>query len=167
MRRFPTAPLLLGFLAAVRPAHGQLLPDQLQSRGFAVLAGPRADTAGYRSNPGGAGLGAIVGGAAGFILGGLAGSYLGGGEDLRALGDAVVGGIVGGTLGIGVGAHLGNGRRGNALASVGASLGMLLAGVLAKKHGGLPEGSAIFIPMLQIAASVIVETSVGSARVGR
>jgi hypothetical protein len=127
MRRFPTTLLLLGFLAAVRPAHGQRLPDHLQSPGFAALAGPRADTAGYRSNAGGAGLGAIVGGAAGFILGGLAGGCLGGGEDLGALGDAMVGGIVGGTLGI-------------------------------------SEDSAIFIPMLQIAASVIAETSVGRAR---
>lgn len=149
------------------PLPAQYLPPHLAAA--PVTTTIVSDTVTYGENGGGAVLGAAVGGLAGLILLGHAGYYLGGGgevcgDDPCGFAGAIFGMLLGEAVGVGLGAHLGNGRRGNALAPVGASLGVLLvAGFFGDQ---VPEGSVLFVPILQIAAAVVAETSIGRARAG-
>jgi hypothetical protein len=167
----PTILALLGFLTSVRQAQGQFLPEQIQTAALSGAARLPTDTTPYREDAGLAGLGAILGGALGFIAGGVIGGYLAEGStcesDRCGLEEVFTGALVGEVVGIGLGAHVGNGRRGSALAPVAASLGVLLVAGVVENQGGLPDGTLIFVPMMQIAAAVITETAVGRARVRR
>jgi hypothetical protein len=167
---FPTIAALLGILTAVWPAQGQVLPEHVQSVAFVSAIEPVADPTPYRENPGLAALGAILGGALGFIAGGMSGAALVGdncGGDWCGLEAAFTGALVGEVLGIGLGAHLGNGWRGSALPALAASGGVLGAALILGGLGGLTEGSAPFVPILQIAGAVIAETQVARARARR
>lgn len=83
------------------------------------------------SNPGGAFVGAIAGGALGFI----GGAHLGASGDCYEIcGGILIGAVGGQILGVPLGAHLGNGGRGNLAAGLGASLvsvGIGIAGTYA------------------------------------
>jgi hypothetical protein len=170
----PTAiTLLLAALAAARPAAAQLLPDHVPSAA-SVPAGPAdpvQDAARYREDPGGAALGAIVLGAIGFVGLGYAGvaladcdqSY----DDMCGLGSFIGAGLMGEALGIGLGAHIGNRRRGNVVAPLGASVGLLLVALAAGDEVNLPEGAVLLVPLAQIVAAVWAETATARSRAGR
>jgi hypothetical protein len=150
--RFPITLLLVGLLAVVRPAYGQRLPDHLQSAGLAV---PEAvDAAAYRGDAGGAVLGALVFGGIGLVAGWRTG-------DLDAL-------LLSESVGIALGAHIGNGGRGNPLAPLLASVGVMLAARVAARHEEVDSPTLILmVPMLQIALAVAAETTTGRRRARR
>jgi hypothetical protein len=161
---------LVTTLVVSSPARAQFLPEQVAPV-VRSQDSPPTDRDFWKDG-GGAGIGAVVGGAVGLFAVGYAAFYLGGGD--RIVGDdpaglwyGLMGAMVGEAVGIGLGAHLGNGRRGSALASVGASLGvLLLAGVVAE-YTDLPGPFVLFVPMAQIAAAVIAEVEVSETRAGR
>jgi hypothetical protein len=160
--------VLADVVVAVPRAEAQFLPQQILSSPISMTV--QSDSVRPGPNGGGAMLGALVGGAVGLVVVGHVAYRLGGGG--RICGDdpcgflpGFLGALVGEAVGIGLGAHLGDRRRGEALAPVAASLGVLLiAGALNDINGGLPAETVIIIPLAQIVAAVLTETA--SARAG-
>jgi hypothetical protein len=145
------------------PAAGQVRPRPVASAEPAQLS--QAQSTDPWRNGGSAALGAIVGGGLGLVAGVAASSVFGQScEELECLGVAILGGAVGSALGIGIGAHVGNGRRGNALATVGASLGVLLVAAAVGSAGDMPGELLLAVPLGQIVAAVVTEVEVGKAR---
>jgi hypothetical protein len=151
---FPTILALLGSLATGFPLHGQVLPEQVQSPLVATVADPRVDTVARREDAGGAVLGALVFGAIGWVVGWHSGNL-----------DGL---LWSESVGIALGAHIGNGGRGNPLAPLLASVGVMLAARVAARHEEVDSPTfALMVPMLQIALAVAAETSTGRRRARR
>jgi hypothetical protein len=136
---------LLGLIVAVPAVQAQHLPHQVRPAMLEAAPGAALDSLAYRGDTGGAVLGALVLGG----LGLMAGWYTG---------DAEVA-LWAEAIGVGLGAHVGNGGRGNALATLLTSIGVLFAGRLLADHLDLGDAAALYIPMVQIALTVAVETA--------
>jgi hypothetical protein len=155
---------VLFLMVATSPVAAQIRPAFVAPAALEDVA--QAQSRDAWKNGGSAAVGAILGGGLGLIAGAyVTGLLLSGScEELQCLGVAFMGGAIGSALGIGLGAHLGNGRRGNALADIGASLGVLLVGIAVGQAADLPGELLLVIPMSQIVAAVVTEVEVGKAR---
>jgi hypothetical protein len=104
-------------------------------------------------------------GAAGFVVGGVAAGSLSTGEGWN---DAFFGAAALGTLGMAVGVHLGNARRGDLALDVLAGAAVWTAGYVVlsalDRRDLLLTPGGIFIPVLQLAAVVSVESAVARKR---
>jgi hypothetical protein len=107
-------------------------------------------------------IGGAVGGSAGLFGGLLAGAMLAhtgtcAGEDC-SLGAALVGAGVGEVLGLATGAHIGSAGRGNLALAILASTAIGAAGIYAAgQAGGSAPGVVLAIPVMQLAAVLVIE----------
>jgi hypothetical protein len=145
--------VLFALISIARPTEGQYLPAVVRSTSVPVIPEP-VDTAAYRGDTGGAVLGALVFGAIGWVAGWYSG-------DLDAL-------LLSESVGIALGAHVGNGGRGNPVAPLLASVGVMLAARVVARHEEVDSPTfTLMVPMLQIVLAVAAETTTGRRRARR
>jgi hypothetical protein len=163
MRRIRAYSALLVVLAVPRALPAQYLPRHVQST---VPAEPQqvADTRIPVEDAVLSTIGGALGGVAGFYGLGLVGFHLTGGGEI--CGDdpcgflgGIFGALLGEAIGIGLGAHLGGGAKGEPLAPIAASLGVLIAGGMVAQHLNPGESMIVVIPVAQVATAVWAELS--------
>jgi hypothetical protein len=145
--------VLFALISIAQPSEGQYLPAPVRSTSVPVVPEP-VDTAAYREDTGGAVLGALVFGAIGWVAGWRTGNL-----------DGL---LWTESVGIALGAHIGNGGRGNPLAPLLASVGVMLAARVMARHEEVDSPTfTLMVPMLQIALAVAAETTTGRRRARR
>lgn len=153
MRRSAGLSMLFVLLSVARLAEGQFLPAMVRPVSGYGESEP-VDTVAYAGDTGGAVLGALVFGAIAFV----GGWYT---SDLETL-------LWAESIAIGLGAHVGNGGRGNGLAPLLASVGVMLAARVAANHVDLgSDDFTLLVPILQIGAAVAAETATSPRRAAR